>query len=130
MNRLLSEKNHVHKHHNGFIYRLDKRHSRRGGAESWRCPRKDCRGMIHINNEGAMREVSEHNHVVNPGVVEAKLAVAQIKQRAENSRDAPRLLIQQTQATLSDEALAEVPQNNSSQRTIQMETQNQWPASC
>ena len=51
-----------------------------------------------------MREVSEHNHVVNPGVVEAKLAVTQIKQRAENSRDTPRLLIQQEQATLSDEA--------------------------
>ena len=24
-------------------------------------------------NEGAMREVSEHNHLVNPGVVETKL---------------------------------------------------------
>ena len=96
----------MHKHHDGFIYRLDTRIA--GGAESWR---------IHINNEGAMREVSEHNHVVNPGVVEAKLSVTQIKQRAENSRDAPRLLIQQAQATLSDEALAEVPQYNSMQRT-------------
>ena len=78
MNRLLSEKNHVH---NGFIYRLVNRID--GGVESCRCPRKDCRGMIHINNEGAMREVSEQNNVVNPGVVEAKLAVTQIKQRAE-----------------------------------------------
>ena len=65
-----------------------------------------------------MREVCEHNHV-NLGVVEAKLAVTQIKQRAENSRDAPRLLIQQAQSTLSDEAFAEVPQYNSLQRTIQ-----------
>ena len=66
-----------------------------------------------------MREVSKHNHVVNLGVVESKLAVTQIKQRAENSRDATRLLIQQAQATLSNEALAEVPQYNSLQRTIQ-----------
>ena len=116
MNRLLSEKNHVHKHHNGFIYRLDKRIG--GGAESWRCPWKDCRGRIHINNEGTMCEVGEHNHVVNPGVVEAKLGVTQIKQRAENSRDAPRLLIRQASATLN-EAIPEVPRYNSLQRTIQ-----------
>ena len=81
MNRLLSEKNHVHKHHNGFIYRLDKRIA--GGAESWTCPRKDCRGRIHINNEGGMREVS---------VVKVKLAVTQRKQTAENLRDAPQWL--------------------------------------
>ena len=66
-----------------------------------------------------MREVNEHNHVVNLGVVEAKLAVMQIKQRVENSRDAPQLLIQQARATLSNEALDEVPQYNSLQRTIQ-----------
>ena len=57
-----------------------------------------------------MHEVNEHNHIVNPAIVEAKIAVTAIRQRASNSRDPPRLLIQQAQATLSNEAVAEMSQ--------------------
>ena len=62
---------------------------------------------------------SVNNHVVNPGLLEAKIAVTQIRQRAANSRDPPHLLVQQAQATLSNEALAEMPQYNSLQRNVQ-----------
>ena len=105
----------MHKHFNGFIYRFDKRLS--GGRESWKCPRKDCKGRIHL--DGDMHEVNEHNHVVNPAIVEAKIAVTEIRQRASNSRDPPRLLVQQAQATLSNEAVAEMPQYTTLQRSIQ-----------
>ena len=66
-----------------------------------------------------MREINEHDHVVNPGLLEAKIVVTLIRQRATNSRDPPRLLVQQAQATLSNEVLAEMPQYNSLQRNVQ-----------
>ena len=74
---------------------------------------------VHVDNEGEMREIIEHDHVVNPGLLEAKIAVTQIR-RAANSRDPPRLLlVQQAQTTLSNDALAEMPQYNSLQRNVQ-----------
>ena len=66
-----------------------------------------------------MREIAEHNHVVNPATVAAKIAVTQIRQRAETSRDPPRLVIQQATATLTDEAIAEVPEYKALQRMIE-----------
>ena len=74
---------------------------------------------VHVDNEGEMCETNEHDHVVNPGLLEAKIVVTQIRQRAANSRDPPRLLVQQAQATLSNEAMAEMPQYNSIQRHVQ-----------
>ena len=56
---LLSERNSVHKHHNGFIYRFDRMIS--DGRASWRCLQKGCKGRVHINNEGEMREISEQS---------------------------------------------------------------------
>ena len=114
---LLSERNSVHKHHNGVIYQFHRMISE--GRASWRCPQKGCKGIVNVDNEGEMREINEHDHVVNSGLLEAKIAVTQIRQRAANSRDPPRLLVQQAQATLSNEALAEMPQYNSLQRNVQ-----------
>ena len=111
---LLSEKNRTHKHFNGFMYRFDK-----FVRESWRCPRKTCKGRMHVTADGQMLEQQGHDHVVNPGIVEAKVAISEIRQRAANSRDPPRVLVQQAQATLTNEALAEMPQYNALQRSIQ-----------
>ena len=66
-----------------------------------------------------MHEVNEHNHVVNPAIVEVKIAVTEIRRRASNSRDPLRLVVQQAQATLSNEAIAEMPQYTTLQRPIQ-----------
>ena len=74
------------------------------------CPRKDCNRRIHLTNDGDMHEVNEHNHVVNPAIVEVKIAVTEIRRRASNSHHPPRLVVQQAQATLSNEAIAEMPQ--------------------
>ena len=115
--KLLSEKNRTHKHFNGFIYRFDKLVS--GGRESWRCPRKTCKGRMSVTADGQMLEQQGRDHVVNPGIVEAKVAISEIRQIAVNSRDLPRVLVQQGQATITNEALAEMPQYNALQRSIQ-----------
>ena len=36
-----------------------------------------------------MHKIKEHNHVINPAIVKAKIALAEIRQRAPNSRDPP-----------------------------------------
>ena len=46
---LLTERNSVHKHYNGFIYRFDRMIS--DGRASLRCPQKGCKGRVHVNNE-------------------------------------------------------------------------------
>ena len=75
MERLLSEENKVHKHFNGFMYRFDKRIG--VGRESWRCPRKYCKGRIYIYDDCTHEVKRVHEHVINPGIVEAKIAVAE-----------------------------------------------------
>ena len=113
---ITSEKNRPLKSFEGFLYRLDRILS--NGNESWRCPRKTCKGRIHIENN-TINIVTEHNHVVNVGEVEAKETITIIKERAANSRDPPRFLIHQAQATITNEGLAEMPKYTSIQRTIE-----------
>ena len=49
------------------------------GRAYWRCPQKGCKGRVHVNNEGELYEINERDHVVNPGLLQAKIAVTQIR---------------------------------------------------
>ena len=48
-----------------------------------------------------------------------KQSLSEVRRRSSQSRDTPRLIIQETQATLSEEAVAELPSYTSVQRMIQ-----------
>ncbi len=113
---LLSQKGAAQKHHDGYLYRQDRLLS--NGTESWRCPRKDCTGRIHCTGAQVLI-VAEHNHVPDPAEVEVKMSICTVRQRATTSRDTPRLLIQQSQTTLSQEAVAVLPKYKSVQKMIQ-----------
>ena len=54
-------------------------------------PRKACKGRLRITADGQMIEQQGHDHVVNLGNVQAKIAVTEIRRRAANSRDTPRM---------------------------------------
>ena len=61
----------------------------------------------------------KHDHVLIPAKIEMKQSLSEVRRRSSQSRDTPRLIIQETQATLSEEAVAELPSYSSVQRIIQ-----------
>ena len=63
-----------------------------------------------------MRE--QHNHVPDPAGMEVKHLQKEVRQRATTSHDTPRLIIQESQANLTDEAVAKMPQYKTLQRTF------------
>lgn len=75
--------------------------------ESWSYIVKKCRVRIHIANN-IVQVTGEHSHVPNPGKIEVKQAVTAARSRSIQSRDAPRVITQETQATLSQEVVAEM----------------------
>ena len=103
---LISQKGESHKTHEGFIYRLDRILSH--GTESWRCVEKKCHGQIHVMNND-IEITGNHDHVPNPANIEMKQPLSKVRLRSSQSKDTPRLTIQETQATLSEEAVAELP---------------------
>ena len=103
---LISQKGENHKTHEGFIYRLDR--ILNNGAESWRCVEKKCRGRIHVMNND-IKITGNHDHVPDPANIEMKQSLLEVRRRSSQSRHTPRLIIQETQATLSEEAVAELP---------------------
>ena len=60
-----------------------------------------------MNND--IQITGNHNHVPNPAKIEMKQSLSGVRQRSSQSRDTPRLIIQETQAILSEEAVAELP---------------------
>ena len=95
----------------GFRYRRDR--------TVWRCVKAKC--------EDRAREVGstysvyqEHScQAPNPEEIEQAVFVHEIRRKAENSHDAPLLLIQDARMKLSSDAAAKVPQYTAFQRTIQ-----------
>ena len=79
---------------------------------------KKCRGQIHVMNND-IEITGNHDHVPNPAKIEMKQSLSEVRRRSSQSRDTPRLIIQETQATLSEEAVAELPSYSSVQRMIQ-----------
>ena len=51
----------------------------------------------------------EHSHVPYPAKIEVKQAVTAAPSRSTQSRHAPRVIMQETYATLSQEVFAEIP---------------------
>ena len=79
---------------------------------------KKCRGQIHVMNND-IEITGNHDHVPNPAKIEMKLSLSEVRRSSSQSRDTPRLIIQETQAELSEEAVAELPSYSSVQRMIQ-----------
>ena len=67
----------------------------------------------------AMQVTGEYSHVPYPAKIEVKQAVTAAPSRSTQSRHAPRLIMQETHATLSREVFAEIPSYSSIQRMIQ-----------
>ena len=106
----------INKSYRGFAYRLDR--TLKSGIKSFRCVNRDCKGRIHV--EGDVTTVREqHNHVPDPAGMEVKHLQSEVRQRATTSHDTPRLIIQESQANLTDEAVAKMPQYKTLQRTVQ-----------
>ena len=69
---------------------------------------KKCRERIQVMNND-IQITGNHDHVPNPAKVEMKQPLSEVRRRSYQSRDTPRLIIQETQATFSEEAVAELP---------------------
>ena len=66
-----------------------------------------------------MQVTGEHSHVPYPAKTKVKQAVTAAPSRSTQSRHAPRVIMQETHTTLSQEVFAEVPSYSSIQRMIQ-----------
>ena len=69
---------------------------------------KKCRERIQVMNND-IQITGNHDHVPNPAKVEMEQPLSEVRRRSYQSRDTPRLIIQETQATFSEEAVAELP---------------------
>ena len=67
----------------------------------------------------AVQVAGEYSHVPYPAKLEVKQAVTAAPSRSTQSRHAPRVIMQETHATLSQEVFAEIPSYSSIQRMIQ-----------
>ena len=72
----------------------------------------------------AMQVTGEYSHVPYPAKIEVKQAVTAAPSRSTQSRHAPRVIMQETYATLSQEVFAEIPSYSSIQRMIQRRNLN------
>ena len=66
-----------------------------------------------------MQVTGEHSHVPYPAKTKVKQAVTAAPSRSTQSRHAPRVIMQKTHTTLSQEVFAEVPSCSSIQGMIQ-----------
>ena len=66
----------------------------------------------------------KHSHVPYPEKIEVKQAVTAAPSRPTQSRHAPRVIMQETYATLSQEVFAEILSYSSIQRMIQRRNLN------
>ena len=89
------------------------------GDASW----KKCRGIYHIA-DNVVQVTGEHSHMPYLAEIEVKQAVAAARSWLTQSRHAPRVIMQETHATLSQEVFAEIPSYSSIQRIIQRRNLN------
>ena len=64
-----------------------------------------------MNND--IEITGNHDYVPNPAKIKMKQSLSEVKRRSSQSRDTPRLIIQEIQATLSEEEVAELPSYSS-----------------
>lgn len=75
--------------------------------------------ITHDGDEVVAGTESGHNHIPDPAELEIRTSMTRIRQRASTSRDTPRLIIQESQSRMSEEAVVACPQYHSIQRMIQ-----------
>ena len=79
------------------MYRLERvlKHD----VKSYRCSQKTCKGRVHVTDDD-IKHILKHAHVSNPVKTEIRMAMANVRHRAETSRDMPRFVIQLKQDAL------------------------------
>jgi hypothetical protein len=91
---------------NGFCYRPDKL--------IWRCVKDKCKGRARHN--GIVYETYQDHlcQAPDPDQIEKAAFIHEIRTKAEQCHDAPRLLIQDVRLKLSSDAAAIIPQYTAS----------------
>ncbi|CAF1411559.1 unnamed protein product, partial [Didymodactylos carnosus] len=95
----------------GFRYRRDRL--------VWRCVKDNCKGRARY--DGVMYEMYQ-DHICqapDPNEIEKAVFNHEIRQKAEQCHNPPRLIIQDARLKLSSDAAATIPQCTASQRAIQ-----------
>jgi hypothetical protein len=95
----------------GFRYRRDRL--------VWRCVKDKCKGRARY--DGVVHEMYQ-NHICqapDPDQIEKAAFTHEIRTKAEQCHDPPRLIIRDARLKLSSDAAAIIPQYTASQRTIQ-----------
>lgn len=95
----------------GFRYRRDR--------AVWRCVKVKCRGRAREEGFNYKMYQAHCCQAPNPDEVEKAVFNHEIRKKAENSHDPPRLIIQDARMKLSSDAAAIVPQYTACQRSIQ-----------
>lgn len=95
----------------GYRYRRDKL--------AWRCVKSKCKGRAR--HDGSIYCVYQQHgcQAPDPNEIEKALFEYEIRSKAENCHDPPRLIIQNARLKLSSDAAAVVSQYTASQRIIQ-----------
>ena len=95
----------------GYCYRRDR--------FTWRCIKDNCNGRARYNRTTYEMYQSHACQAPNREEIEKAMYDYEIRKKAKNSHDKPRLIIQEARFKLSSEAAAITPQYTSSQRSIQ-----------
>jgi hypothetical protein len=95
----------------GFRYRRDRL--------VWRCVKDNCKGRARHDG---LNYIMYRNHICqapDPNEIEKAVFIDEIRKKAEQCHDPPRLIIQEARMKLSSDAAAIIPQYTASQRTVQ-----------
>ncbi|CAF3904365.1 unnamed protein product [Rotaria sp. Silwood1] len=111
MTIILSSKNKDQLLFEGFRYRRDR--------SVWRCIKDKCKGRARFD-ENIYEVYKNHTcQAPNPEEIEKAVYNYEIRKKAENSHDPPRIIIQKARLKLSSDAAAVIPQYLASQRSVQ-----------
>ena len=95
----------------GFRYRQDK--------ATWRCVKDKCKGRARSDGNTFKMYQDHICQAPNPDEIEKVLFNYEIRKKAAECHDSPRLIIHEARLKLSSDAVITSPQYNTSQRAIQ-----------
>ena len=93
-----------------YLYHIDKK--------IWRCFDRFCKGRCHTANGTIIKLPSQHSHAASTGQLEKARARSTIKQRAEESEEPARAIVQAALGNLTPVGQATMPKTETLKRNI------------
>ena len=97
MPRVISQNGKNHYYHEGYLYREAYAYVA-GEKGAYRCVRKSCSGRVLVDQNAVKTVTHDHNHIGDPNEMHVKAVMNDIKERAADTVENPRRLVQSATA--------------------------------